>query len=330
MQKDVLLKKMEITSQMFNNSAKISSMSNTFPYAFIRGEITPIEKALIPIQAKVVQYGLGCYTGLRAHWDGENLYLFRLEEHFERLKNAAKILGMHFPYDYEKFKETLITLIKKNGAKEDIYLRITLYCASTKLTPRLNNPDDDLAIYLISLKDYFDSNKALNIGITKYARIDNDMIPIEAKSTGSYINSALAKSDALSQGYDECLFLNRQGHVCEASGANIFAIHNNTAITPPLTDNILNGITRKTLIQLLKDELNIPTQERSLLPEELTKFEELFFCGTAAKITAIATINKQPIAGTPPYPTIKRLQSLLDDIFRNKLKKYSHWLTKVY
>ncbi len=304
-------------------------MSETFPYAFIRGEITPIENATISIQSKVVQYGLGCYTGLRAHWDGENLYLFRLEDHFARLQNASKLLGMHFLYDFEKFRTTILELIKKNGAEEDIYLRITLYCASTKLTPRFNNPDDDLAIYLISLKDYFDSNKALNIGITKYIRIDNDMMPIEAKTTGSYINSALAKSDALSQGYDECLFLNRQGHVCEASGANIFAIQKNKAITPPLTDNILNGITRDTIITILKDELNIPTEERTILPEELTEFEELFFTGTAAKITAIATVDKKSLLKSD-YPTIKKLQALLDSLFRNKMPKYSHWLSKVY
>jgi len=304
-------------------------MSQTFPFAFIRGEITPIENATISIQSKAVQYGLGCYTGMRAHWDGENLQLFRLEDHYKRLKNASAKLNMHFPYDYPKFRETIIQLLQKNEVKEDAYLRINLYCASTQMTPRFNNPDDDLAIYLISLKDYFNSTQSLNVRISDYVRIDNDMIPIEAKSTGSYINSALAKTQALSEGYDECLFLNRQGHVCEASGANLFAIKNNTATTPPLSDNILNGITRDTIITILKNELNIETQEQTILPNQLTEFDELFFTGTAAKITSIASINKASLKSSDT-PTAKKLQSLLDDTFRNKLPQYSHWLTPVY
>jgi len=306
-------------------------MSNSFPYAFIKGKIVKSEKALVPVQCKAVQYGLGCFSGIRGHWNPttKNLYLFRAKDHFDRMQESAKILGMKFKYTWPKFYETIVTLVKKNKVKGDLYIRPTLYAAATTLTPRFDNPDDDLAIYMISLKDYFKSGSGLDVCISSWRRFDDDMFSTKAKITGAYANSALAKTEAISNGYDEAIFLNRDGKVCEASGANIFGVKNGELWTPPLAANILNGITRRTILELAKD-LDIPVREENIDRSMLYTFDELFFSGTAAKITNISSVDKRKIGTGKQGRVTKKLQTIFNDITAGKLEKYNHWLTPIY
>lgn len=307
-------------------------MSKTFPYAFIRKKIVPVSKAVVPVQAKVVQYGLGCFSGIRGHWnsDHKNLYLFRPKDHFDRLKEAAKIVGMKFDYSWPKFEKLIKDLIKKNRIKEDLYIRPTLYCGSTLLTPRFNNEDDDLAIYMISLKDYFKSSNGLNVCVSSWRRYDDDSMSTKAKITGSYANSALAKSEALQNGYDEPIFLNRDGKVCEASGANLFGIKNNIVSTPPLSANNLNGITRRTAIQLMQDELKLEVREENFDRSTLYTFDELFFTGTAAKVTWIKTVDKRLIGTGKMGKHTRKLKDWFDKVTMCGDSKYKDWCFPIY
>ncbi|MDA1060166.1 MAG: branched-chain amino acid transaminase [bacterium] len=307
-------------------------MSKTFPYTYIKGRTTRTKDAKVPIQCKAIQYGLGCFTGIRGFWHKKkkNLYLFRLEDHYKRLKNSSKLLGMKFDYTYPEFREIIFKLVKRNKVKEDLYIRPTLYAASTLLTPRFDNPDDDLAIYMISLKNYFKADRGLNVCISSWTRFSDDIIPTKAKSTGAYANGALAKTEALRKGFDEPIFLDAKGNVCEASGANIFGIKNGVIWTPPTTASILNGITRDSLIKLARKELKLKVEEKNFKKEKLFQFDELFLSGTAAKITPVASVDKKKIGNASLGPITAQLKTLYDKAVMTDLKGYEKWCTSIY
>lgn len=307
-------------------------MSKTFPHTYIRGKIHKTKDAVVPIQAKVVQYGLGVFSGVRGQWNAKDkqLYIFRLKDHFDRLVTSAKITGMKFKMSYSQFEKTVIDLAKKNKIKEDFYIRPMIYSASTKLTPRWDAGDDDLVIYMISLKDYYSSDKGLNVGISTWRRLDDDAVSLKAKISGSYTNAAFAKTEAVAHGYDEAIFLNRDGNVCEASSANIIGILDGVAITPPLGSNNLNGITRKTLIEIMENDLSMRVKEQPIDRSMLHIFDELFFCGTAAKVTSIASVDGRKVGNGKPGPTTQKLAKLLDDALYGRSEKYKSFCTTVY
>lgn len=307
-------------------------MSKTCPYAYIRGKITPIAKATIPIQAKAVQYGIGIYTGLRATWnpDHKQLYVFRLRDHYKRLKNSAKITGMRFTPTFAQFQKLIIDLIKKNRIKENIYIRVTLYCGSTKIVPQFMPEEDDLAIYIISLENYFTADTVLKLMVSDRVRFDDDMISTKAKLTGAYVAGAAGKTDAVKKGFNDAIFLNRDGTVSETSGANIFGYKNGKLITPPLTANNLEGITRRTLLEIIPKELGIPAIEKNFRRTDIHKFDEMFLCGTAAKITSIGSVDRRKIGKSAPGEITKKLQTILTDITLGKIPRYKKFLTGVY
>ncbi|MFA7685796.1 MAG: branched-chain amino acid transaminase [Candidatus Gracilibacteria bacterium] len=307
-------------------------MATEFKYAYIRKQVCLLKDASIPIQSKAVQYGLGVFTGIRGNWNPKtkNLYLFRLEDHYDRLKEASNITGLHFDHTYQSFKKIITDLIKKNQAKEDIYLRITLYAGSTQITPRFDNEDDDMAVYMISLKDYFHTDEGLNVCISSWRRIDDDAISTKAKITGSYSNSALAKTEAIRNGYDEALFLNRDGKICEATGANIFGIKKGIVFTPPLSANNLNGITRRSILELFKKEMKLEIREEEIDRSTLYIFDELFLTGTAARIAWIKSVDKKTIGNGEKGPIAAKIQTLFKDVTSGKNKKYQKWLTKIF
>jgi branched-chain amino acid aminotransferase len=307
-------------------------MSKTFPYAYIRKKICKTSQAVVPIQCKAIQYGLGCFTGIRGNWNQreKNLYLFRLRDHHKRLQDSAKILGMRFNFTYPQFEKIIFDLIKKNQIKEDVYIRPTLYSAATTLTPRFDNPDDDLAIYMMSLKDYFKTDAGLKACVSSWRRFDDDALSVKAKITGGYANSALAKTEAISRGYSEPIFLNRDGKVCEASGANIFGVKDGIVFTPPLSANNLDGITRRTLIELFKYELGLEVREEEIDRSTLYLFDELFFSGTAAKVSYISSVDDRNIGSGNMGKYTKKIQELFAEVVLGNILKYGKWLTKVY
>lgn len=305
---------------------------STFPYTYIRKKIVPTSKAVIPIQAKAIQYGLGCFSGIRGFWNSKkkNLYIFRMDDQFKRLEESAKILGMQLDMDYPKFKNLVFELLKKNKVKEDVYIRPTLYAGSIKLTPRFDNEDDDLAIYMMSLKDYFSTTKGLNVCISSWRRFDDDVFSTKAKMTGAYASSALAKTEAISNGYDEPIFLNRDGKVCEASGANIFGIKDGIVWTPPLSSNNLNGITRRSLIELMRNEMKIEVREENFDRSMLYTFDELFLSGTAAKVAYISHVDKRKIGNGEIGEITKKAKDLYDKAALCNLTNYEKWCTAIY
>ncbi|MBP9770673.1 branched-chain amino acid transaminase [Candidatus Gracilibacteria bacterium] len=307
------------------------AISKTFPFAYIRKKVCKIEDAVVPIQAKAIQYGLGCFSGIRGFWNEKqkNLYLFRLEDHFKRFQESAKITGMQLEMDYKKFEKIIMELLMKNKVKGDVYIRPVLYSGSTQLTPRFDNEDDDVAIYMISLQEYFKEGTGLNVCISSWRRFDDDVFSVKAKMTGAYASSALAKTDAIKNGYDEPIFLNRDGKVCEASGANIFGVKDGVVWTPPLSSNILNGITRRSLIEICK-YLDIEVREENFDRSMFYAFDEAFLSGTAAKVTPIYSVDHRTIGSGKEGPISKKISELYSKAAYNDMKEFSKWCKPVY
>lgn len=307
-------------------------MSKHFPLTYFQKKITRIEKAVVPIQAKALQYGLGCFSGIRGFYneDKKNLYLFRPRDHFNRLDEGAKILGMKLKLTYPQFEKIVQELLQKNKVKEDVYVRTTLYAASTLLTPRFDNDDDDVCIYALSLKDYYGAKNGLKCCISSWRRVDDDVLSVKAKNTGMYAGSGLAKTEAILNGYDEPIYLNRNGSVSEASSANIFGIKDGIVYTPPLSANILNGITRRSLLELMRNELGLEVREDNFDRSTLYTFDELFLSGTAAKVSWISEVDKRKIGNGKMGPLTAKIAAIYEQAATGQLPNYEKWLMPVY
>lgn len=301
-------------------------------YAFLQGEIVPLDQAQVNIQTHALQYGTGCFTGMRGYWneEEEQIYIFRLEEHFLRLQNSSKILMMNFSYCFEDFRDIVLELVKKNAYRQGIYIRPLLYKSDLSLSPRLHDVKDDLAIYIIPLADYMDTQKGLKCAVSSWVRFSDHMIPSRAKVTGSYINSALARSEAVLGGYDEAILLDAEGKLSEGSAENLFLLRDGILFTTPVTSSILEGITRKTIFHLAQNELHLDVSERELHRSELYISDEIFFCGTGIQVAWIREIDHRIIGSGNIGPITQKLQSLYFDLVQGKNPKYKMWLTPVY
>lgn len=307
-------------------------MNKTFPYSYIRGKVCKTAEAVIPIQSKVVQYGLGCFAGIRGNWNSKqkNLFMFRLKDHFIRMKNGAKIVGMKLAMTWPQFEKLIKELVKKNKVKEDIYIRPILYAGSTQVVPIFHDLSEDLAIYFASLNNYFDAEKGVTLCVSSWRRFDDDVMSTKAKLSGGYVNSALAKSEAKRLGYDDAIFLNRDGKVCECSSSNFFGIKNGVLITPPESSNILAGITRRSAMELARAELGMEVREEAFDRSTLYTFDEVFLTGTAAKLTFVSAIDDRKIGNGKMGKVTRKLKELFEKASVGELAGYENWCVKAY
>ncbi len=302
------------------------------PYAFFQKQFMPLAEAKIGILTHALHYGTACFEGIRGNWntEQEQLYLFRMKEHYERLQKGCRLLKIELPYSVEELCSTTTELVEKSGYREDVYVRPLAYKSSQAVGVRLHDLEDDFFIIVTTLPAYLDTDKGVRCCTSSWRRVDDTMIPPRGKITGIYVNSALAKTEANELGFDEAILLNQDGHVSEGSGENIFIVSNNKLVTPPSSDNILLGITRDTVIQLARNELGIDTVERSIDRSELYLADEAFFTGTAAHVSPILEIDHRPIGDGKVGKITRKLQELYFDVIRGKNPKYLHWCTPVY
>ena len=300
-------------------------------YAFFEGEIIPIEKARLDIRTHTLQYGTGVFEGIRSYWNEKDRasYLFRLEDHYRRMIVNSRTIMIEIKYSLEELSSTTIQLLKKEGYSEDAYVRPFAYNSGLTIGPKLIGNDQDLFIYSIPLGMYLDTNKAISVCTSSWQRIRDNAIPARAKISGSYINAALQKTEALQNGFDEAIVLTSNGsHVSEGSAMNLFMVRNDTLITPPVTDDILEGITRSTIIKLAEDE-GLQVLERSIDRTELYIADELFFCGTGAQVSTIGFVDRRTVRNGEMGPVTKKLQDLYFKVVKNEVEKYSSWCTRV-
>ncbi len=301
-------------------------------YAFFKGHIVPYSEAKVGILTHTFNYGTGIFGGLRGYWNDEakQLYVFRPLDHFIRFFESAKLLFMQLPYTKEQLVEAVLELLRAENYRADCYIRPLAYFTDEVIGVRLYDLTADVTIASIPFGAYLANEESLNIGTSSWARIEDNMIPARGKIAGAYVNSSLSKTEAHMNGFDEALVLNRNGHVAEASAANFFMIRRGVACTPPVTDNILEGIIRRTVMQMLRDDLGMEVEERTIDRTEVYVADEAFFCGTGVQLAAIARIDNRPIGTGKMGPITKRLRRLYFDTVCGRIPKYMEWCTPVY
>ncbi|MBI4316897.1 MAG: branched-chain amino acid transaminase [Chloroflexi bacterium] len=305
-------------------------MSNR--YAYFRGEIVPLAEAKIGVMNHTFNYGTGVFEGIRGYWneDEGQLYLFRMRDHYERLERSCRILTMSLPKSIDELCDITLEVVRRSGHREDCYVRPLVYKESELVGVRLHSLADGFLIYTSPFGAYLPPDRGIRCHISTWRRIDDNAIPARAKVTGLYVNSALTKSEAMENGYDEGIVLTNEGHVSEGSAENIFLVEKNTLITPPVSDNILVGITRNTVMQLAKEEFGIETIERVIDRTELYVADEVLLTGSAAEVTPVVEIDRRKVGNGQVGPIAAKLQALYSKLIRGKVSKYKEWCTPVY
>jgi len=301
-------------------------------YAFFDKQFIPLSEAKIGIMTHALHYGTACFGGIRGNWNDEQeqIYLFRLRDHFDRFRKSCHILKIDLPYSVDELCRIAVQLVEMNGYREDIYLRPLAYKSSQELGVRLHKLEDALLMLLIPWGPYLDIEQGAKCCVSSWRRIDDTMIPPRAKICGLYVNSAFARTDAWENGFDEAIMLSQDGHVSEGSGENIFIVGGGKLITPPSYDNILMGITRNTVIELAKSELGMETIERPIDRSELYIADECFFTGTAAHVTPIIEIDHRKIGDGKVGEVTRHLQRIYLGVICGKNPEYLEWCTPAY
>jgi len=303
-------------------------MAKIYPQAFFGGAIIPLEQANVSVASSAVLYGLSIYTVLPVCVNGETRYAFRIAEHWERLVNSAKIIGLDMPdWNQERFESAVRELIHANDPKEDVFVRVSLHATALVPGVRSRGVATDLSIFLYEAASILPKDGA-RLKTSVWRRVPDFSIPSRAKVNGAYVNSVLAKQDALDSGYDDCLFLDVSGHVCELSAANIFIVRNGTLITPGFSNDILEGINRRTILELASD-MGLKTEEREIDLTELYIADEAFACGTSAFITPILEIDKRKIGNGELGALTAQLQKTYFDTLHGREPRYMRFLTEI-
>ncbi|MEE8582925.1 MAG: branched-chain amino acid transaminase [Dehalococcoidales bacterium] len=300
-------------------------------YAYFQKKIVPLAEARINVMTHALHYGTAIFEGIRGNWNSrqEQIFIFRLREHYERLTDGCKLLKISLPHSVDELCRITIDVVEKCGFKEDIYIRPLAYKSSEALGVRLHDLEDDFTVFAIPWGRYLDMDSA-RCSVSSWRRPDDNVIPPQAKMAGIYINSALTKTEAMQNGYDEGIMLSPDGHVSEGSGENIFLVEDGRLITPAIYNNILMGITRDTVITLAKNELDLETVERSIVRSELYTADECFLTGTAAHITPVSEIDNRKIGDSGIGPATAKLQKLYFDVIKGNNARYLNWCTPVY
>ncbi len=305
--------------------------TTSFPYAFFEGNYVKIEDAKVSIMTNALQYGTGFFGGMRGYYNKEKDFIsvFRIDDHIKRFMTSAQIIGVNMKYSHKEIKDIVLKLIEKNKPQTDTYFRPFSYAGSTNLSPNLERDHTfDFALYMIPLGDYLPTDKGLSVCVTSWRRVSDNAIPSRAKLSGSYINSALAKLEASKKGYDEAIFLSEDGHVAEGSAMNLFVVRNGTLITPSFSENILEGITRRSIVKIAED-MGIPTMERVVDRTELYIADEAFFSGTGAQVAWINKVDERVIGDGKRGPITSKLQDKFFEVVRGNDDKYAEWCTKI-
>ena len=301
------------------------------PYAFFKKQFMPLAEAKIGILTHAFHYGTACFEGIRGNWDSEyeRFCLFRIRDHYKRMLNGCRLLKISLLYSLDELCQLTVESVERSNYHEDVYIRPMAYKSSEAIGVRLHNLEDDFLIIVTTLPAYLDTQNGVRCGTSSWRRVDDTMIPARGKICGIYVNSALAKTEACENGYDEAILLSHDGHVSEGSGENIFLVIDSKLVTPPSSDNILVGITRDTIMKLAKNELGIDTIERTVDRSELYLAEECFFSGTAAHITPIIEIDHRTIGTGEIGKITAELQKLFSQVILGRNPKYAEWYTLV-
>jgi branched-chain amino acid aminotransferase len=298
---------------------------------YFNGQFLPEAQARVPLLTHALQYGTGVFEGIRAYHDaatGEVL-LFRATDHFARMTQNVKFLYIKLPAPPDELTRIAARLIRLNAFATDVYVRPVAFKSSAKVGVTLP-PDDAFAMIAVPMGDYLDTRKGLHCGVSSWRRLQDNSIPCRAKICGAYVNSALAAQEARDRGFDEAIFLNEAGRVAEGSAMNVFVVRDGRLITPDVSQGILEGITRDSILRMARERLDIPAEERPVDRAELYVADEVFLCGTAAQIAPVTRVDGRAIASGRPGPLTLQFQELYESVVRGRVPEYRGWVEPVY
>jgi branched-chain amino acid aminotransferase len=301
-------------------------MHQFLPYAWFKGRCVPFAEATVSVATHALHYGTGAFGGMRAlpnPVDADEILLFRADRHARRLSQSARLLLTEL--SETTILEAITAFLQANKPRTPAYLRPFVYTSDLGIAPRLHNIETDFLIYGLELGDYL-SPEGVSCRISSWCRQEDRSLPLRGKISGAYITSSLAKTEAVQSGFDEALLLNSRGKVSEASGMNLFVVRDGVLITPGVDQDILEGITRASVLELARD-MGIPTLERPVDKTELFVADEVFLSGTAAKVTPVRRIESTDL---PTHrPVMERLRERLTAITEGRDSTYDHWVTRI-
>ena len=298
---------------------------------YFQGDFVPLREARVGILTHALHYGTGVFEGIRGYWEKDKgeLFLVRPNEHYARWKINSNMLYMEIPHTAAELTELTAELIRRNQFQSNLYVRPLAYKSAQRIGV---HPDEQTAFTVVAVPfgEYIDSQKGLHAGVTSWRRIEDNAIPGRAKICGAYVNSALAGDEARRNGFDEAIFLTESGHVAEGAACNIFLVREGKLITPPVTENILEGITRASAMELGRKELGLEVEERRVDRSELYVCDEMFFTGTAVEIAPITRVDHRPVGTGRIGAVTSALRQLYIDATRGRIEAYRHWVFPIY
>lgn len=300
-------------------------------YAYFQGKIVPYSEAKIGVMTHALNYGTAIFGGVRGYWNDaeEELFIFRPQDHLKRLYNSAKLMVMDIPVGPDELMERMVELLQMEGHRQDVYLRPMAYFADEIIGVKLHDLQTEVTLFSVPFSKYVANDTGAHVTFSSWRRLDDNMIPARGKIAGAYVNTAFIKTDAVRAGFDEAIVLTADGHVSEGSAENIFMVRDGIVYTPPITDNILEGITRRSIIELARHE-GYTVIERSIDRTEVFLADEMFMTGTAAQVTAITKVDHRVIGDGVMGPVASRLRQMYDDAVRGRLPEFRHWNYPVY
>jgi branched-chain amino acid aminotransferase len=298
---------------------------------YFNSRFVPLHEARVGILTHALHYGTGVFEGIRGYWEPEReeLFMVRPQEHYARWKLNCQMLYINLQFSAPGLVELTAELIRRNNFRSNVYIRPLAYKSAQRIGV---HPDEESAFAIVALPfgDYLNSQQGLHAGVVSWRRIEDNAIPGRAKICGAYVNSALAGDEARRNGFDEAIFLTESGHVAEGAACNIFLVREGKLVTPPVTENILEGITRASVMELARKELGMEVIERRVDRSELYVCDEAFFTGTAVEVAPITRVDHRPVGNGQIGPVTDKLRRLYVDATRGRLESYRNWVFPVY
>jgi len=311
---------------------KIPVLSPDEGYAYFEGHIVPMSEAKVSIATHALQYGTACFEGIRGYWNEQQqqLYLLKMREHYQRMADSWNVLRMKPKESIDDLCRITVELVRQHSLQQDVYVRPITYKSSRTIKLTLSSLEDSVAIYTFGMGNYLDISAGLSVCTSSWRRANSNAMPVRAKVTGAYINSCLAVDDATATGFDEAIMLTDDGTVSEASSCNIFLLRNGKLSTPALSEDILEGITRNSLIGMIHDEFGMEVEERRIDRTELYAADEIFVCGTGVQVSPVTSVDRRSVRTGQPGEFTMKLQALYLSACRGENEKYKDWVTPVY
>lgn len=297
---------------------------------YFEGAWVPMRDARVSIMTHAFMYGTATFEGIRAYWNAEQgkLYGLKIREHVERIRQSCRILLMQDVPSVDELTGLIVETIRRNGFREDAYIRPSFYKSTRAIGVRLHNLENELYIIAVPFGNYIDTDAGVRVMTSSWRRNADDALPARGKIVGGYVNMAFQKSEAELNGYDEAVVLTADGHVNEASAANLFMVRDGVALTPPVSDDLLEGVTRKAIFEVLANE-GIPVEVRSIDRSELYVADEVLLCGTGVQISPVIEVDHRPVGSGEIGPIGRLIRDRYFDAVRGRLPQYGHWLTPI-